>query len=181
MRNLQVRILNSDVDAQCLIGVILLTLAKFWFAILSIFATNALMALCNPSSQPHVRERQQVDDWSATITDLGFFCRHLLVRLARPNNKLSGQTIVVTSSNIGPGLEIAPYFTRCNAAKAIEAVRSTGKRGEAKSLIEEPPRFNEVVEVWQPYVGSYESCQANHHRRRKVWLGWTLSCRMLEL
>jgi len=90
MRNLQVRIINSDVDAQCLIGVILLTPTKFSFAILSIFAINSPIAFCDPSSKPHFRETQQVNDWTATTMDLGFFCRHFSVGLPYPNNDLSG-------------------------------------------------------------------------------------------
>ncbi len=76
------------------------------------------MALCDPS-QPHFRETQQVNDWTATTMDLGFFCGNLFVGLPHPNNELSGQTIVVTGSNIGLGLETARYFTRCNTAEVI--------------------------------------------------------------
>lgn len=126
------------------------------------------MALCDPSAQPHFRETQQVNDWTATTMDLGFFCRHSFVGLPHPNNELSGQTIVVTGSNIGLGLETARYFTRCNAAEVILAVKRIKK-------------LNGVVEVWQPGLGSYESCHAIRHRRRKVWLRWTLSWRMLGL
>lgn len=88
---------------------------------------------------------------------------------------------MVTGSNVGLGLETARYFTRCNAAAVILAMRSIEKGEEAKKSIEESTKLNRVVEVWQPGLGSYESCQATRHRRRKVWLGWKLSWRMLGL
>ncbi len=113
--------------------------------------------------------------------NLNFFCRHFFVKLSHFNNELSEQIIVITDSNIELDLETARYFTRCNAIKIILTARSIEKKEEVKKSIKESMKLNEMIEVWQLDLESYESCQAIHHRRRKVWLDWMLSWRMLKL
>jgi retinol dehydrogenase 12 len=44
---------------------------------------------------------------------------------------LSGQTVVVTGSNVGLGLEAAKYFARMNPGNLILAVRSKAKGDSA--------------------------------------------------
>ena len=61
---------------------------------------------------------------------------------------VSSQTIIVTGSNVGLGLEAARHFTRLNADKVILAVRSFNKGSDAKKLIEESTKRTKVVEVW---------------------------------
>lgn len=74
-----------------------------------------------------------------------------------PTNKYTGQTIIVTGSNIGLGLEASRHFVRLDAAKLILAVRSLEKGEAAKRSIEESTGRKDVVEVWQLDLAHYES------------------------
>lgn len=86
-----------------------------------------------------------------------FVWTQLTVSLPYPEADFSGQTIIVTGSNVGLGLEAARHFTRLNAAKVILAVRSLDKGDEAKKSIEASTKRSGVVEVWQLDLCSYES------------------------
>ena len=79
------------------------------------------------------------------------------IQLPYPTKDFSGQTIVVTGSNTGLGLEAARHFTRLNAEKVILAVRNLDKGEVAKNSIEESTQRHGVVEVWQLDLSSYES------------------------
>lgn len=74
-----------------------------------------------------------------------------------PTKKFTGQTIIVTGSNVGLGLEAARHLVRLDAAKVILAVRSLEKGAEAKRSIEASENKKGVVEVWQLDLSSYES------------------------
>lgn len=86
-----------------------------------------------------------------------FLYEQLFVKLSYPTHDHSGQTIVVTGSNTGLGLEAARHFTRLNAGKVILAVRSLEKGENAKKSIEQTTGRRGVVEVWQLDLSSYES------------------------
>ncbi|MCJ1456951.1 hypothetical protein MMC28_007317 [Mycoblastus sanguinarius] len=88
---------------------------------------------------------------------LELFYTQLFVTLPYPDQDLSGQTIIVTGSNVGLGLEAARHFTRLNAAKVILGVRSLEKGEAAKKSIEDTTQRHGVVEVWQLDLASYES------------------------
>lgn len=88
---------------------------------------------------------------------LNFFYSQLFVKLPYPTHSFSGQTIIVTGSNTGLGLEAARHFARLDAAKVILAVRSFSRGEAAKESIEESTKRKGVVEVWQLDLGSYES------------------------
>ena len=90
------------------------------------------------------------------MTD-SFIYTQLFVKLPYPSHSLSGQTIIVTGSNTGLGLEAARHFTRLGAAKVILAVRTLSKGEAAKESIESSTNRKGVVEVWQLDLGSYES------------------------
>lgn len=81
----------------------------------------------------------------------------LFESLPIPSKDLSGQTIVVTGSNVGLGLEAARHFTRLNAEKVILGVRNLEKGEAAKKSIEETTSRRNVVEVWGLDLASYES------------------------
>lgn len=86
-----------------------------------------------------------------------FLYSQLVTTLPIPQTSFAGQTIIVTGSNVGLGLEAARHFTRLSAAKVILAVRSLEKGEAAKKSIEESTQRTGVVEVWQMDLSSYES------------------------
>lgn len=86
-----------------------------------------------------------------------FLYTQLVTTLPVPKTSFSGQTVIVTGSNVGLGLEAARHFTRLSAAKVILAVRSVEKGEAAKKSIEESTQRTGVVEVWQLDLSSYES------------------------
>ncbi|PVH77370.1 NAD(P)-binding protein [Cadophora sp. DSE1049] len=77
-----------------------------------------------------------------------------------PTQSFAGQTIIVTGSNTGLGLEAARHFVRLDAAKVILAVRSVKKGEDAKASIEQTTGKKNVVEVWQVDMSNYESVKA---------------------
>ncbi|KAL2059859.1 hypothetical protein VTL71DRAFT_10014 [Oculimacula yallundae] len=88
---------------------------------------------------------------------LGTFLKSQWTKLPYPTDDFTGQTIIVTGSNIGLGFEAAQHFVRLGASKVILACR-TQERGEsAKSKIEQATKRSGVIEVWQVDLGSYES------------------------
>ncbi|KAL8785909.1 MAG: hypothetical protein Q9195_008430 [Heterodermia aff. obscurata] len=102
--------------------------------------------------------------------DVRAFVRDQFTRLPYPTTKHTGQTIIVTGSNVGLGLEAARHFTRLDAEKVILAVRNVEKGEAAKKSIEETTNRKNVVEVWQLDLASYESVKqfakkANQLRR----------------
>ena len=88
---------------------------------------------------------------------LDFVYNQLFLSLPHPQKDFSGQTVIVTGSNVGLGLEAARHFTRQNAEKVILAVRSLEKGDAAKRSIEETTNRTGAVEVWQLDLSSYES------------------------
>lgn len=88
---------------------------------------------------------------------LNFLYSQVFVSLPYPTNQFTGQTIIVTGSNTGLGLEAARHFSRLDAAKIILAVRNVEKGETAKRSIEESTHRKGVVEVWPLDLTSYES------------------------
>ncbi|KAI9881577.1 MAG: hypothetical protein M1830_000141 [Pleopsidium flavum] len=90
-----------------------------------------------------------------------FLYSQLLVSLPYPESDFGGQTIIVTGSNTGLGLEAARHFIRLNAAKVILAVRMICK-GEAAaadiSASTNTPKSR--IEVWPLDLSSYDSVKA---------------------
>ncbi|KAH6653725.1 putative short-chain dehydrogenase/reductase family protein [Truncatella angustata] len=91
---------------------------------------------------------------------LAFWHSHIFLTLPEPTKLFTGQTIVVTGSNTGLGLEAARYFVRLDAARVILAVRSLEKGNTAKSSIEASEGRTGVVEVWELDLSRYESVKA---------------------
>ncbi len=75
----------------------------------------------------------------------------------KPTQKYTGQTIIVTGSNVGLGLEAARWFVKLDAKKVILAVRTIAKGEEAKDIIERSENRKGVVEVWPLDLSSYQS------------------------
>ena len=81
----------------------------------------------------------------------------LLFTPPKPTRKYTNQTILVTGSNVGLGLEAARWFVNLDAAKVILAVRTQSKGEEAKRFIEASTKRHGVVEVWSLDLSSYGS------------------------
>lgn len=92
----------------------------------------------------------------------------LLTKLPIPTKSFAGQTVIVTGSNTGMGLEAARHLVRLDAARVILAVRSTAKGEAAAASIRSsfPERHNKpedpesVVQVWPLDLASYASVGA---------------------
>jgi retinol dehydrogenase 12 len=89
-----------------------------------------------------------------------FLVSHLFLKLPYPTKQFTDQTIIVTGSNIGMGLEAARHFVRLNASKVILAVRTASKGLAAKKSIEATTKRLNVVEVWDLDLTSYASVKA---------------------
>ena len=90
-----------------------------------------------------------------------FLYSQLFVSLPYPKSDFSGQTVIVTGSNTGLGLEAARHFIRLNAAKVILAVRTVAKGEKAATEITTStnvPRSR--VEVWSLDLSNYDSIKA---------------------
>ena len=90
-----------------------------------------------------------------------FLYGQLFVRLPEPSGSRSGQTVVVTGSNVGLGKEAARHFVRLGASKVILAVRNMKQGAAAKRDIERTTQCpDQIIEVWQLDMASYASVQA---------------------
>ncbi|KGO76433.1 Short-chain dehydrogenase/reductase SDR [Penicillium italicum] len=78
-----------------------------------------------------------------------------------PDGDLSGQTIIVTGSNQGLGLESSRHLLRLGVEKLIMAVRDLTK-GEAarRELLQSTSREDSSVEVWLLDMDSYSSVKS---------------------
>ncbi|KAI9706194.1 MAG: hypothetical protein M1820_004955 [Bogoriella megaspora] len=98
----------------------------------------------------------------ATISYIfGFVYQQLIYKPIYPTADLSGQTIVITGSNVGLGLDAAQHIVRLKASKVILAVRTESKGEHAKKHIvdalgADPAR----IEVWKLDMSSSQSVKA---------------------
>ena len=81
-----------------------------------------------------------------------------------PRKRYADQTIVLTGSNTGLGLEAARWVVRLGAKKVILAVRSLDKGAAAKASIESSEKRPGVVEVRHLDLTSYASVKENATR-----------------
>lgn len=90
-----------------------------------------------------------------------FLYSQLFVKLPQPIKDFSSQTIIITGSNTGLGLEAARHVSRLGAALVILAVRNQTK-GEAakKSILASTGRADATISVWELDMQSYHSIQA---------------------
>ena len=80
----------------------------------------------------------------------------------------TGQTIIVTGSNVGLGREAVRHFVHLNANKVILAVRNVEAGKEAASSIETALSRPGVCEVWSLDLASYASVQSFASRVTKT-------------
>ncbi|TVY73226.1 Short chain dehydrogenase sol3 [Lachnellula suecica] len=90
-----------------------------------------------------------------------FLYSQLFVKLPSPTTDFSGQTVIVTGSNTGLGLEAARHLSRLNASLIILAVRNKTK-GEAakKTILASTGRSDTSIEVWDLDMQSYDSIKS---------------------
>lgn len=82
----------------------------------------------------------------------------LLTTLPVPIKSFKGQTVIITGSNTGMGLEAARHLVRLDAARVILAVRSTTKgEAAAASIRSSFPGRDAVVQVWALDLASHAS------------------------
>lgn len=92
---------------------------------------------------------------------MGFLYSQLFVKPAYATTSLSGQTAIVTGSNVGLGKEAARHITRLGAAKVILAVRNTTSGEEARQdILSTTGAKPDIVQVWKLDLSSYESVKA---------------------
>ncbi|KAJ3018769.1 hypothetical protein HKX48_002636 [Thoreauomyces humboldtii] len=91
-----------------------------------------------------------------------FIKSQLCVSIPVPGTDFSGQTIIITGSNTGLGLEAARHVARLNCAKLIIACRTVSKGETARKEIEDAfaGKSETKVEVWQLDLGSYDSVKS---------------------
>lgn len=90
-----------------------------------------------------------------------FLHSQLFVKLPYPKSDFSGQTVIVTGSNTGLGLEAARHIARLGAAKIILACRTISKGEKAAADITESEHLTKNrVEVWQLDLSNYDSVKA---------------------
>jgi NAD(P)-dependent dehydrogenase (short-subunit alcohol dehydrogenase family) len=88
-----------------------------------------------------------------------FLHSQLCVTLPYPTTNLTGQTIIITGSNTGLGLEAARHFVRLDASRVILAVRNAQKGKAAAESIHKSTQRSGVAEVWELDLDSYASVQ----------------------
>ncbi|KAF6799589.1 short-chain dehydrogenase reductase [Colletotrichum sojae] len=91
------------------------------------------------------------------IQQTNFLRSQLLTSLPKPTTKFTNQTIIVTGSNTGLGLEAARHFVRLDAGKIILAVRSPSRGRLAAESIAASEGRPDVVEVWELDLAKYDS------------------------
>ena len=100
---------------------------------------------------------------------LQFFYSQLFVTPPYPTHDFTGQTVIVTGSNTGLGLEAARHFARLNCARLILAVRTRAKGEKAKeSILASTKRTADCVEVWDLDLSSTASVKAFAARAQQL-------------
>ncbi|PYI09623.1 NAD(P)-binding protein [Aspergillus sclerotiicarbonarius CBS 121057] len=92
-----------------------------------------------------------------------FFHSQLFVTPAFPTQSFANQTVIVTGSNTGLGLEAARHFYRLNCARLILAVRTVSKGEAAKENILGSVRQRtdpDAIEIWPLNLSSTASTLA---------------------
>ncbi|KAF2871560.1 hypothetical protein BDV95DRAFT_572280 [Massariosphaeria phaeospora] len=92
---------------------------------------------------------------------LQFLKSQLFTKLPYPTSDFTGQTIIITGSNTGLGLEAARHIVRLGAAKVILAVRTIAKgEAAARDIIASTGVKQNVIEVWPLDLSDYESIKS---------------------
>lgn len=94
--------------------------------------------------------------WAKYLPKL--FYSQFFVKIPLPQSDFSGQTVIVTGSNTGLGLEAARHLVRLKAARVILAVRTVSKGEEAAAdILKTTKATKNTVEVWPLDLSNYDS------------------------
>jgi retinol dehydrogenase-12 len=100
---------------------------------------------------------------------ISFLYSQLFVTPPVPTEDFTGQTIIVTGSNTGLGLEAARHLSRLNASLVILAVRNLSKGASAKeSILASTGRASNSIEVWELDMHSHNSLEEFAARVNKL-------------
>lgn len=92
-----------------------------------------------------------------------FLYSQFCAKLPVPTKSFKGQTVIITGSNTGLGLEAARHIVRLDADKVILAVRNTSKGEAAAQSLQASSKTSKksptTVEVWELDLSDYESIQ----------------------
>ena len=85
---------------------------------------------------------------------------NIFIQLPKPEGNLNGQTIIVSGSNQGLGLEASRHLLRLGVEKLIMAVRDM-KKGQAarQELLKSTGREESSIEVWKLDMDQYTSVE----------------------
>lgn len=98
-----------------------------------------------------------------------FLYSQFFTKLPYPTSSFADQTVIVTGSNTGLGLEAARHIARLGAAKVILACRSITKGQAAAADITASEHLkSDRVEVWELDLSSYESVKAFGQRVQRL-------------
>jgi NAD(P)-dependent dehydrogenase (short-subunit alcohol dehydrogenase family) len=98
-----------------------------------------------------------------------FLHSQLFAKLPYPKSSFSGQTVIITGSNTGLGLEAARHIARLGASKVILACRTISKGQTAAANITSSEHLtSDRVEVWELDLSSYESVKAFGQRVQQL-------------
>jgi NAD(P)-dependent dehydrogenase (short-subunit alcohol dehydrogenase family) len=92
-----------------------------------------------------------------------FFYSQLFVTPRYPQHSFNDQTVIVTGSNAGLGLEAARHFYRLNCTRIVLAVRTTSKGQAAKEDIVKSVKHRtdaDAIEIWPLDLSSTASTLA---------------------
>jgi retinol dehydrogenase-12 len=100
---------------------------------------------------------------------LHFLYNQFFITPQVPKIDFTGQTIIVTGSNTGLGLEAARHLSRLNATLVILAVRTVAKGEAAKSnILASTEQSPSSIEVWSLDMTSIESIKSFAERASRL-------------
>lgn len=92
---------------------------------------------------------------------MGFLYSQFFVTPKYPTKSFSGQTVIVTGSNIGLGKEAVRHFAQLGAARIIMGVRNTQAGEQARQDILKSTKYSsDALQVWKLDLSSYDSVKA---------------------
>lgn len=126
------------------------------------FAQPWVSSLIVLSSKVFRDIKNKIIGGDASLGHVGkFIWAQLFGKVPRPTTSFAGQTVIITGSNAGLGLEAAKYVVRLGCGNLIMAVRYMNKGESAKDTILRTTGCERAkIQVWHMDLTSYESVKA---------------------